>query len=112
MDKRPQRLAKNKTDLMPKNASCKRWDTPDILLFHRALPPIRAQRMNWHRFPLLAQRQAIAPPGLPVLPRLAEQSPDTGGQTPVPLTAWHVASDLFRQRRPYPSLNGLRKKRP
>ena len=28
MDKRPQRLAKNKTDLMPKNASCKRWDTP------------------------------------------------------------------------------------
>src|SRR5262249_13355174 len=27
MDKRPQRLAKNKTDLMPKNASCKRWDT-------------------------------------------------------------------------------------
>jgi hypothetical protein len=27
MDKRPQRLAKNKTDLMPKNALCKRWDT-------------------------------------------------------------------------------------
>jgi hypothetical protein len=27
MDKRPQRFAKNKTDLMPKNASCKRWDT-------------------------------------------------------------------------------------
>jgi hypothetical protein len=30
MDKRPQRLAKNKTDLMPKNASCKRWDTLDF----------------------------------------------------------------------------------
>jgi hypothetical protein len=28
MDKWSQRLAKNKTDLMPKNASCKRWDTP------------------------------------------------------------------------------------
>ena len=28
MDKRSQRLAKNKTDLIPKNASCKRWDTP------------------------------------------------------------------------------------
>jgi len=27
MDKWPQRLAKNKSDLMPKNASCKRWDT-------------------------------------------------------------------------------------
>jgi hypothetical protein len=28
MDKRPQLLAKNKTDLMSNNASCKRWDTP------------------------------------------------------------------------------------
>ena len=28
MDKWPPRLAKNKTDLMPKNASCNRWDTP------------------------------------------------------------------------------------
>ena len=27
MGKRPYRLAKNKTDLMLKNASCKRWDT-------------------------------------------------------------------------------------
>ena len=27
IDKRPQFSAKNKTDLMPKNASCKRWDT-------------------------------------------------------------------------------------
>ena len=33
MDKRLQRLAKNKTDLMPRNASCKRWDT----LIHLAL---------------------------------------------------------------------------
>jgi hypothetical protein len=31
MDKRPQRSAKNKIDLMPKNALCKRWDTPEIL---------------------------------------------------------------------------------
>jgi len=29
MDKRPERLAKNTTDLMPKNASRKRWDTPE-----------------------------------------------------------------------------------
>jgi hypothetical protein len=35
MDKRPQRLAKNKTDLMPKNTSCKRWDTPIILDQHQ-----------------------------------------------------------------------------
>jgi hypothetical protein len=32
MDKWPQRLAKNKTDLMPKNASCKRWDTVEIFV--------------------------------------------------------------------------------
>jgi hypothetical protein len=28
MDKRHRLSAKNKTDLMPKNASCKSWDTP------------------------------------------------------------------------------------
>ena len=37
MDKRPQRLAKHKTDLMPKNISCKRWDTPEIS--RCSLPP-------------------------------------------------------------------------
>lgn len=31
MDKRPQLSAKDKTDLMPNNASCKRWDTPHLL---------------------------------------------------------------------------------
>src|SRR6266851_10416177 len=44
MDKRSQRLAKNKTDLMPKNASCKRWDTPHVLL--DALSP-RATLRVW-----------------------------------------------------------------
>jgi hypothetical protein len=28
MDKRHRLSAKNKTDLMPNNASCKSWDTP------------------------------------------------------------------------------------
>jgi hypothetical protein len=28
MDKRPQLSVQNKTDLMPNNAPCKRWDTP------------------------------------------------------------------------------------
>jgi len=32
MDKRPQLSAKNRTDLMPNNALCKRWDTPKIAL--------------------------------------------------------------------------------
>ena len=34
MDKWSQRLAKNQTDLMPKNASCKRWDTPQFMVVH------------------------------------------------------------------------------
>jgi hypothetical protein len=47
MDKGSQRLAKNKTALMPKNASCKRWDTLKVrsvlssstLVVDRALAP-------------------------------------------------------------------------
>ena len=30
MDKRLELSVKNKTDLMPNNASCKRWDTPAL----------------------------------------------------------------------------------
>jgi len=41
MDKQPQRLAKNKTDRMPNNASCKRLDTlqyePQKFLGHSKL---------------------------------------------------------------------------
>ena len=29
-DKWPQLSGQSKTDLMPKNASCKRWDTPKV----------------------------------------------------------------------------------
>jgi hypothetical protein len=45
MDKRPQRLTKNKTDLMPKNASCKRWDTPAKILLSLVSPPLHK---GWH----------------------------------------------------------------
>jgi hypothetical protein len=57
MDKRPQRLAKNKTALMSKNASCKRWDTlefssceaaddsPIQLLFHAYF---QNRSIHWH----------------------------------------------------------------
>ena len=43
MDKRPQLLAKSKTDLMPNNASCKRWDTP-ILFARDPAPASRTRR--------------------------------------------------------------------
>jgi len=72
----------------------------DVLLFHRALLPIRAKRMDWRRFPLLRQRRAIPPPRLPVLPPIMEQTQMTKEQTPLPLPSWHFAPDLYRSWRP------------
>jgi type IV secretion system protein VirD4 len=40
----------------------------DIISFHRQLPPFRAKRMDWRRYPLLRERQAIPPPKLSPLP--------------------------------------------
>jgi type IV secretion system protein VirD4 len=39
------------------------------------LPPFRAKRMDWRRFPILMERQAISPPELSVLPEIAETLP-------------------------------------
>jgi type IV secretory pathway TraG/TraD family ATPase VirD4 len=50
----------------------------DILIFHRSLPPIRAKRMDWRRYPLLVQRQALPPPQLSALPKLDLQLPLLG----------------------------------
>jgi type IV secretion system protein VirD4 len=47
----------------------------DIIGFHRQLPPFRAKRMDWRRFPVLKERQAMQPPTLSVLPELAEILP-------------------------------------
>jgi hypothetical protein len=44
MDKWSQRLAKNKTNLMLKNASCKRWDTPKVSLY---LPVVQGREALW-----------------------------------------------------------------
>jgi type IV secretion system protein VirD4 len=46
----------------------------DIIGFHRRLPPFRAHRMDWRRFPALAQRRKIPPPRLPALPALKPQA--------------------------------------
>src|SRR5918996_4909062 len=46
-----------------------------IIGFHRQLPPFLARRMDWRRFPVLMERQAISPPELSVLPELAESLP-------------------------------------
>ena len=39
-----------------------------ILAWHRGLPPIKTKSIKWYQFPLLEQRQAIAPPPLRPLP--------------------------------------------
>lgn len=53
----------------------KQLQDEDIIGFHRLLPPFRAKRIDWRRFPALAQRQAMPPPQLSRLPKLPEQLP-------------------------------------
>ena len=53
----------------------------DIIGFHRRLPPFQARRLDWRRFPLLVQRQAIAPPKLFPLPKPLGILPTTIWQT-------------------------------
>ena len=48
---------------------------------HRRLPPFQAKRLDWRRFPLLVQRQAIAPPKLFPLPKPLGILPTTIWQT-------------------------------
>ena len=61
LDKRPQRPAKNKTDLTPDNVSCKRWDTPQINTHPLNTRP--AARLfalvGWEIFPLCRPRPAF-----------------------------------------------------
>jgi type IV secretion system protein VirD4 len=43
-----------------------------IIGFHRQLPPFLETRMDWRRFPVLVERQAMPPPDVSPLPDLAE----------------------------------------
>jgi type IV secretion system protein VirD4 len=40
----------------------------DIIVFHRRLPPLRARRMDWRRYSLLADRRPLLTPILSPLP--------------------------------------------
>jgi hypothetical protein len=99
MDKRPQRSAKNKIDLMPKNALCKRWDTP--LLEHvqlRATLPCLVQdhgdalahrREGNRRGPLFSperfRARATLSPGTKAFDAAAHPSHDAPHRPPNPL---------------------------
>jgi type IV secretion system protein VirD4 len=52
----------------------------DVIGFHRSLPPFRARRMDWRRFPVLTSRRDIPPPELPALPPLEEALPTSAWQ--------------------------------
>jgi type IV secretory pathway TraG/TraD family ATPase VirD4 len=54
----------------------------DVIAFHRLLPPFRAKRMDWRRFPVLRERQAIPPPQLSALPTLDLTLPLLGQAVP------------------------------
>jgi type IV secretion system protein VirD4 len=54
----------------------------EIIGFHRLLPPFRATRMDWRRFPLLVKRQQIPPPPLQPLPTIALDLPLLGQAVP------------------------------
>jgi type IV secretory pathway TraG/TraD family ATPase VirD4 len=46
-----------------------------IIGFHRQLPSFLETRMDWRRFPVLKERQAMPPPELSLLPELTETLP-------------------------------------
>jgi type IV secretory pathway TraG/TraD family ATPase VirD4 len=89
----------------------KQMDDTQIICWHRGLPPFQGRRMDWRDFPMLRQRQAIAPPLLADLPPLNEGEAATGGKNPDPLLSWRLDSDLVRRWRPSPSSNGFKKQR-
>ena len=88
----------------------KQLEDDEIIGWHRNLPPFRAKRMNWRRFPLLRQRQAIPPPPLSALPALEENLPEPASRKPVPLASWHMDPNLFRKWRPLHAPNGIEKR--
>jgi type IV secretion system protein VirD4 len=91
----------------------------EVLGFRAGIRPFLARRLNWHRFPVLKHRAALAPPPVPVLPALPEPLPVVTAPAttaasepeppPEPLAAWRFDRSLYR-RWPLPATsNGVRK---
>jgi type IV secretion system protein VirD4 len=53
----------------------KQMPDEQIIGFHRQLPPFLETRMDWRRFPILRERQAMPPPEVFPLPELTETVP-------------------------------------
>jgi type IV secretion system protein VirD4 len=54
-----------------------RMSDEDIIGFHRSLPPFKARRMDWRRFPTLTQRLNLTTPPLNPLPKQTVNLPTT-----------------------------------
>jgi type IV secretion system protein VirD4 len=101
-----------KIPLMPAH-EIRLMDMQEIIGFRAGirLRPFRARRMDWRRFPVLAQRQRIPPPQLAVLPQLDELPPHQASGSTRQEPSWRLSPDLLRWGNPPASVNGLRKKR-
>jgi type IV secretion system protein VirD4 len=91
----------------------------NVLIFRDDIRPFLARRLDWHRFALLVQRAAIAPPPVSPLPPLpdalpvmtegsatAASAPDTD---PEPHDFWRVDRSLYRRGPRRHASNGMRK---
>ena len=59
-----------------------------LISFHRRLKPFQITRMDWRRFPILAQRQTIPPPKLYPLPTHQDKEPATIWQRTGERVSW------------------------
>jgi type IV secretory pathway TraG/TraD family ATPase VirD4 len=69
-----------------------------VLGFHRDLPPFRAGRMDWRRFPELLARRGFTPPKLSPLLPLPTDTASGAGEPKAPPRYWQVNAELFRTR--------------
>jgi type IV secretion system protein VirD4 len=60
-----------------------RYKDHEVIGFHRALPPIKLERMDWRQYPLLQKRLSVPPPKLPTLADIADLPMMRGMNQPV-----------------------------
>jgi type IV secretory pathway TraG/TraD family ATPase VirD4 len=84
-------------------------DNRDIVGFRSGFRWFRARRMEWWRFPLLAKRNAITPPPLPLLPPLTPPVAQKAEYTTQAAISWRLEPELIRRGRPSPSYSAYRK---
>lgn len=88
----------------------KKLGNEEVMVFYRDLDPFVTRRLDWRRFPILRQRQAMAPPQLPVLPPLDEQRAAKGTwSNSNPTSSWRLEPNFLRWGSLPAASNGLRK---